>query len=221
MLKLLPTLLLLVWLFQAEPAPTNFLVTLRDERGVGIAGVAVVVRQAEGDAILATTRTDAEGKARVEGINISIVRVLVRGQLPTGVALTLSGQDTAGIRVFLDNAPVRLDLRANDDGRVVPDVTMFVQERAEVVASAVPIAPLNPLVPLPPAPTVTGWSPLDLPTHLDVAAPQEVTDTIVGLAEVELPPASPSRQEPLLLVLILLCLVALALVLFVSRRRAS
>jgi hypothetical protein len=220
MLTFLPTLLLLLQLLTPEPATTDLVVTLRDEAGAGIADAAVVVRAAEGEAILATARTDREGQAQLSTLSTPIVRVLVRGQLPTGVALTLSGQDAAGIRVFLDNAPVRLDLRVADEGRVVPDVTMFVEERAGAVASAVPIVPLNPLNPLPPAPTVTGWSALDLPTYPDVAATQEVTNTVVGLAEVELPPASSGRQSPLLLVLVLLCLVALALVLLVSRRRA-
>jgi hypothetical protein len=221
MLKLLPTLLLLVRLLQAEPARADLLVTLRDERGLGVAGVAVVVREAEGSAILATARTNAAGEAQVKEISAPMVRVLVRGQLPTGRPLSLTGQDAQGIRVFLDSGPVQLDLRVGDDGRVVPDVTMFVKERARAVASAVPIVPLNPLNPLPPAPTATGWNSAELSPVVTALPTAVVTDTIVGLAEVELPPASPSRQSPLLLVLVLLCLVALALVLLVSRRRAS
>jgi hypothetical protein len=220
MLTLLQTLILLLRLLQPELLPAELVVTLRDEAGIGVADAAIVVREVEGSAILATARTDDDGQAQVNGIVAPVVRVLVRGPVPTGRPLSLTGQDADGIRVFLGSGPVRLDLRVGDDGRVVIDPTMFVQERAGALASAVPIAPLDPLRPVPPAPTIAGWSPRDAPTILEPAPTNEMTGTVVGLAEVELPPAAERRLEPLLLVLILLCLAALVLVLLASRRRA-
>jgi hypothetical protein len=217
MLKFLPTLLLALRFFQTEPPPDDLVVTLRDERGVGVAGVTVVVREVEGSAILATARTDAEGQAHVGALTAPIAHVLVRGQLPTGRPLSLTGADANGIRVFLGGGLVRLDLRVGNDGHVVIDPTMFVQEPAGAIASAVPIEPVEPMQTLPPAPTVAGWTRAQSAPIATVGPTREVTGTVVGLAEVELSPAAESRYEPLLLVLILLCLGALVVVMRVGR----
>ncbi|HEU4325398.1 MAG TPA: hypothetical protein VFS21_19800 [Roseiflexaceae bacterium] len=107
----------------------------------------------------------------------------ISGQLLSGAPLSLPGQDAGGILLRIGDAPARLDLRAEEDGMVLPDpLTMWAREPGPPVATeaaATPAATLPALQILPPAaptastvvvtPVVEHNAPSDTPTDLLVS----------------------------------------------------
>ncbi len=72
------------------------------------------------------------------------VAVLVTGQLADGTPLRLDGPDAAGVRVWLDDAPMTPALRAEPDGTVRPDPQSWASEGgtlATPVPSPLPMPP--------------------------------------------------------------------------------
>jgi hypothetical protein len=121
----------------AQETP-DLVVSLRDERGAGVA-VTVIVRDGAGRRDLARATTGADGVTTFAALPISEVRVAVDGALPGGAALYQPGDDARGIRVWLDSGATRLDLRAAPDGMVQPDpATMIAQEAAPLALAALP-----------------------------------------------------------------------------------
>lgn len=102
MLRSVIALLLAGWMAwpaaaAAQPAP-DLIVTLRDEQGQGVVANITVLAPA-GTPVLARATTDAQGRAVIETLPISEVRVLVEGRLPNGVRLVQRGDDAKGIRL--------------------------------------------------------------------------------------------------------------------------
>lgn len=161
MLRSVIALLLAGWMAwpaaaAAQPAP-DLIVTLRDEQGQGVVANITVLAPA-GTPVLARATTDAQGRAVIETLPISEVRVLVEGRLPNGVRLVQRGDDAKGIRLWLDAESTQLDLRVNPDGTIEPDpATMIEPEGSAIEPTSTPAAmPTVAAVPQPtrrPAPT--------------------------------------------------------------------
>ncbi|HEU4326245.1 MAG TPA: hypothetical protein VFS21_24105 [Roseiflexaceae bacterium] len=115
------------------PAPACALtVTLTDATGAPVAA-AVTVRDAAGQAVEPCDAPAGE------------VVVRVAGQLPDGTPLRLDGPDAAGVRVWLDGAPLALALRVEPDGTVRPDPQSWASEGGS------PATPVLSPSPVPPA----------------------------------------------------------------------
>ncbi|HEU4327416.1 MAG TPA: hypothetical protein VFS21_30035 [Roseiflexaceae bacterium] len=115
------------------PAPACTLtVTLTDATGAAVAAT-VTVRDAAGQTVEPCDAPAGE------------VVVLVAGQLPDSTPLRLDGPDAAGMRVWLDGAPMTLALRAEPDGTVRPDPLSWASE------GGIPATPVPSPLPAPPA----------------------------------------------------------------------
>lgn len=201
-------ILLSLWLFLV-PHPVlaqNVMlrVSLHDAAGQGIAGITVLVRASDGSE-LARQITDADGSVSFTDLP-AVVRVAVAGQPRGGPRLYQLGDDANGIRLALDQAesPVRLDLRVERDGLVLPDpATMLaLEEGGPSVAVMTPI------------PTAALATPVPL-----ITPAQGDTASIIVVGP---PPAPESRDSgwvPMLTLSIIV--IALGVLLVIQRRRSS
>lgn len=181
MLRSVIALLLAGWMAwpaaaAAQPAP-DLIVTLRDEQGQGVVANITVLAPA-GTPVLARATTDAQGRAVIETLPISEVRVLVEGQLPNGVRLVQRGDDAKGIRLWLDAESTQLDLRVNPDGTIEPDpATMIEPEGSAIEPTSTPAA----------APTVAA---VPQPTRRPAPTPRPAMPTPAAAVQAGEPPAA-------------------------------
>lgn len=181
MLRSVIALLLAGWMAwpaaaAAQPAP-DLIVTLRDEQGQGVLANITVLAPA-GTPVLARATTDAQGRAVIETLPISEVRVLVEGQLPNGVRLVQRGDDAKGIRLWLDAESTQLDLRVNPDGTIEPDpATMIEPEGGVIEPTSTPAA----------APTVAA---VPQPTRRPAPTPRPAMPTPAAAVQAGEPPAA-------------------------------
>lgn len=123
-------------------APDALVVTLRDERGAGLAGVTVIVLDRSGANQLSRGVTDSQGVVTFARLPLEAVRVTVAGTLTGGERLFLLGEDVQGIAVDLVLAPTRLELRVEPDGQVRPDpATMILPEAGALLEADGPVLP--------------------------------------------------------------------------------
>jgi hypothetical protein len=181
MLRSVIALLLAGWMAwpaaaAAQPAP-DLIVTLRDEQGQGVVANITVLAPA-GTPVLARATTDAQGRAVIETLPISEVRVLVEGRLPNGVRLVQRGDDAKGIRLWLDAESTQLDLRVNPDGTIEPDpATMIEPEGSAIEPTSTPAA----------APTVAA---VPQPTRRPAPTPRPAMPTPAAAVQAGEPPAA-------------------------------
>lgn len=135
--------LLLILLLAPTPiVPPALIVTMRDVAGAPLPGVTVLVTDASGGTVLGRATTGVDGTAVFPSLPAQDARVTVVGLLPTGAPLTLVGKDARGIAIILGAPPARLDLRAEADGRVLPDPATMVSPDIGVPLTAIDEAPL-------------------------------------------------------------------------------
>lgn len=181
MLRSVIALLLAGWMAwpaaaAAQPAP-DLIVTLRDEQGQGVVANITVLAPA-GTPVLARATTDAQGRAVIETLPISEVRVLVEGRLPNSVRLVQRGDDAKGIRLWLDAESTQLDLRVNPDGTIEPDpATMIEPEGSAIEPTSTPAA----------APTVAA---VPQPTRRPAPTPRPAMPTPAAAVQAGEPPAA-------------------------------
>ncbi len=72
--------------------------------------------------LLVEGTTDTLGQLRFDGMPPIEVRVVISGQRPDGIPLKQVGQDTQGVWVRLPSKDWLMDLRADSDGTVFPDL---------------------------------------------------------------------------------------------------
>ena len=162
--------LLFVRLLATPEAPPALLVTLRDAQDAPVAGATVLVLDRTATTTLGRTVTDATGGASFATLPAGEVRVQVSGRLADGTALRQVGADARGVLVILGAPEVRLELRVEPDGTVIPDPgTMIVPDLGipldlPTAALAVTAAPTLPALPIPTTvppvvvePTGAGW----------------------------------------------------------------
>jgi len=125
----------------AAAPPHTLTVTLRDVRGVGIAGATITVRDEAGSIDLAHTTTDSQGTATLPNLTAEIVRVAASGTLVDGTPLSQRGQDARGIWLLLDAPLVQLDLRSELNGAIIPNPTTMISN--DVPIPATPDAPTS------------------------------------------------------------------------------
>ncbi len=87
-----------------------------------VPGVAVAVIDAATDRRLLQGMTDDAGEVRFSSMPPTEIRVRLTGQLPDGTALRHTRQDSGGIWVHLPAHNWLMDLRADVDGLVFPDL---------------------------------------------------------------------------------------------------
>jgi hypothetical protein len=163
-----------------EPALT---VRLRDVQEAGVAGATVQVTDASGSVTLGRAVTDATGTAAFGPLPATDVRVLVQGRLADGTPLAQPGADAQGIAVSLGAPALRLELRSETDGTVVPDPTLSLtlepgipfDEWAAFDPALVPPAPPEPadgastVIAIPAVPTSSLATPEQYATDAPVA----------------------------------------------------
>lgn len=148
-------------------------VQIRDVDGQVLQGMGVAVRGGDG-AVIVSAVTDAVGRATFFDLRAAAVRVTVTGQLPSGQALYLPGQDAEGIAVFLQGGPTALDLRVDRDGMVSPDPATMTALDAPVPIATAPFPAVSP--------TSTWRAPVLSPTVLPAGQPTvtQVVETTNG-----------------------------------------
>ena len=123
---LLPALLLAVLSHPvpvgSQPAPIVLTVQLLTVAREPVPEVAVSVVDAATDRPLAAGTTDGRGQARFDGMPPTEIRVRLTGRLADGTALRHTRQDQRGIWVNLPAHDWLMDLRADTDGLVFPDL---------------------------------------------------------------------------------------------------
>ena len=123
---LLPALLLAVLSHPvpvgSQPAPIVMTVQLLTVAREPVPEVAVSVVDAASDRPLAAGTTDSRGQARFDGMPPTEIRVRLTGRLADGTALRHTRQDQRGIWVQLPAHDWLMDLRADTDGLVFPDL---------------------------------------------------------------------------------------------------
>lgn len=198
---------LILWLLLAAPVSAQghaLVVTVRDVRGGGIAGVSIIVRTEDGQE-LARQTTSVEGSVNFNDLP-TVVLVAVEGQPRGGPRLYQLGADLEGVRVVLDtnDAPLTLDLRAEPDGLVRPDpATMLsLEEGGPLVVDASPI------------PTAALATPAPLPTARRTA----ITPSGNGSPEGE-PPPQANWVPPVTLLIVVIAAIVLRLVQKLRRMR--
>ena len=199
-----------------EPEPA-LIVRLRDVQEAGVAGATVQLTDASGSVTLGRAVTDATGTAAFGPLPATDVRVLVQGRLADGTPLLQPGADAQGIAVILGAPALRLELRSEADGTVLPDPALEL-----TLEPGIPLdewAAFDPAL-IPPAP----------PAPADVAAtvaamPAVPTSSLatpelqVSPAPMETPAAAPPWFGFLLLSVLLLTLGAI-IVLEIPRGRS-
>jgi hypothetical protein len=179
----------------AQTMPIVLTVQLRSTiANTPVPGIAVRVVDAASDQVLAQGTTDARGQVRFPQMPPTEVRVRLTGTLPDGTALRPTPQDTEGIWVKLPGHDWLMELRADTDGLVFPELSASsagapdaqdassVQSGTRVGGTAA--AADYPTALLPPAGTWTTVS-----GAVDMVAPTAVLETSVSRAEA----ASPSN----------------------------
>ncbi|MBK9943229.1 MAG: hypothetical protein IPP13_16605 [Kouleothrix sp.] len=196
MLRSVIALLLAGWMAwpaaaAAQPAP-DLIVTLRDEQGQGVVANITVLAPA-GTPVLARATTDAQGRAVIETLPISEVRVLVEGRLPNGVRLVQRGDDAKGIRLWLDAESTQLDLRVNPDGTIEPDPATMIEPEGSAIEPdpATMIEPegsaIEPTSTPAAAPTVAA---VPQPTRRPAPTPRPAMPTPAAAVQAGEPPAA-------------------------------
>lgn len=125
----------------AAQAPAALVITILDQVGAGVPGIAVVVLDRTGSHELSRGITDAQGVLAVATLPTDSIRVTVSGQLRSGAQLSLPGEDTAGILIDLAAPPTRLDLRVEPDGQVRPDPATMIVPDLGIPAEDAPVFP--------------------------------------------------------------------------------
>jgi hypothetical protein len=190
-----------------EPAPDLF-VTVRDVSGAGVPEIRVLVRDSGGSYVIARGVTDAAGVAEIGDVRLSEIRVAVEGSLPDGTPLRQTGQDAAGVALFLGFGAATLDVRVEPDGLVIPDPATMITldpgfelpalDGTVVIVETAPIAPTVVLT----RPEVPADTTGELSTHGPAETP--------GIAHDH--PATPHvAASPLAFVLLIGALIALGL----------
>ena len=100
------TLLVRLWTVEDAPVPA----------------AEVRVIDARSDRLIVEAVTDSAGEARFEGLAAGEARVVITGRRPDGIPLQQDGQDARGIWVRLPARDWTMDLRADLDGAVFPDL---------------------------------------------------------------------------------------------------
>lgn len=186
-----------------EPEPA-LIVRLRDVQDAGIAGATVQVTDASGSVTLGRAVTDATGTATFGPLPATDVRVLVQGRLADGTLLAQPGADAQGIAVILGVPALRLELRSEADGTVLPDPALEL-----TLEPGIPLdewAAFDPALvpPTPPAPADVATSVAAMPAvpTSSLATPE----LQVSPAPMETPAAAPPWFGFLLLGVLLLTL---------------
>jgi hypothetical protein len=109
---------------QAQATPISLTVQLRSTvANAPVPRVAVKIVDAASNHLLAQGVTDARGQAHFAQMPPTEVRVRLSGALPDGTPLRPTPQDTEGIWVRLPGRDWLMDLRADVDGLVFPDLS--------------------------------------------------------------------------------------------------
>ena len=148
-------------------AAAVLVVTIRDVRNAGVAGVTVLVRDQGGQQVIGQGVTDTAGHVRIDRVTAPTVRVAVRGALPGGTPLVQPGDDAQGILVSLNGPSVRVQLRVEDEGTVIPDPAMVALDTVDASVGDSRPTPIVPIL-ISPVPTTAGASAAPAP---DVPAP--------------------------------------------------
>ena len=106
----------------AQPTPIVLTVQLLTVAREPVPGVEVSVVDAASDQRLAAGTTDGRGQARFGAMPPTEIRVRLTGRLADGTALRHTRQDQRGIWVNLPAHDWLMDLRADTDGLVFPDL---------------------------------------------------------------------------------------------------
>jgi hypothetical protein len=178
---MLRIIVMLVMVFQvpvthvvhAQDRPPALIITLRDTAGQGIPDATIRVLDGSGTREFARTITNAAGIAEIVDLPTGQVRVWIGG-VHAGKTLVLTGKDASGIRMLGSDPPLRLDLRIEPDGRVLPDPETMITPDLGGPMVAIPTAPLAQAVAIE-APSVR------VPTALQPTA--FVVDTVQEQAE--------------------------------------
>ena len=136
-------------------AAAVLVVTIRDVRNAGVAGVTVLVRDQGGQQVIGQGVTDTAGHVRIDRVTAPTVRVAVRGTLPGGTPLVQPGDDAQGILVSLNGPSVRVQLRVEDGGTVIPDPAMVALDTVDASVGDSRPTPIVPIL-ISPVPTTTG-----------------------------------------------------------------
>ena len=208
-LALLLTLLGYPALVAAQSRPITLTVQLLTVAREPVAGVAVRVIDAASAQLLARGVTDISGQARFAAMAPTEVRVRLTGTLPDGTALRHTRQDRNGIWVSLPARDWVMDLRADTDGLVFPDLGLGNAGAPDAGAATAIAAGALPTV-YPTAPGATRAPRTSVPRPQIVPAP--APETAVSHSST----APPSNA--LALVLLVGLVAALAGVVWVTRR---
>jgi hypothetical protein len=188
----------------AQATPIVLTVQLRSTvANAPVPHIAVTVVDAASNGVLAQGTTDARGQARFPQMPPTEVRVRLTGTLPDGTALRPTPQDIEGIWVKLPGHDWLMDLRADTDGLVFPDLSASsagapdaqdgsAQSGTGVGGTAVAAYPTAPLAPVGARTTVSGV--------VGMVAPTAGLETSIAHAKAASPPNLPSA---LLLVLLI------------------
>ncbi len=106
----------------AQGGPIVLTVQLLTVDRAPVPGVGVAVIDAAINHGLAQGTTDDRGQVRFPGLPPTEVRVRITGTLPDGTRLRHTRQDQAGIWVNLPGRDWLMDLRADSDGLIFPDL---------------------------------------------------------------------------------------------------
>ena len=146
-----------------------------------VSQVSVRVIDAASDQRLAEGRTDGKGQVRFAEMPPTEVRVRLTGLLPNGTALRHTRQDQRGIWVTLPAHDWLMDLRADADGLVFPDLGLGNAGAPDAEAATALAADVLPTI-YPTAPVATRVPPRT-PLRLPVAqVPGTAPETAVSKA---------------------------------------
>lgn len=185
------TMTLLVRLWTVEDAP--------------VPAAEVRLLDARSDRLIMEAVTDSAGEARLEGLAAGEVRVVISGRRPDGITLQQVGQDTRGIWVRLPARDWTMDLRADLDGAVFPDLGIDGGGAVDG-EDATAIAQGTFAQPFPAAPRATALPAPRQAVVVSSATPPQRDITLVGPMQ---PPATGRPQRGLVGVALLLALAGL------------
>ncbi len=175
LLTLLPVALSSPMRAEAQAEPMTLTVQCRTVADIPVVGITVTVFDAASDAMLAEGRTDSAGLVRFRDMPPAEIRVRLTGALPGGAALRHTRQDQRGIWVSLPARDWVMDLRADTDGLVFPDLALGNAGAPDAdAATAIAEGALRTIYPMAPAASVV---PTTLPQQEMVRTPTPAPGT--------------------------------------------
>jgi len=221
LVTLLPAMILTVLarpiVVGAQPALIVVTVQLLTVAGEPVPEVAVSVVDAASDRPLAARTTDASGQARFDGMPPTEIRVRLTGRLADGTALRHTRQDRRGIWVNLPTHDWLMDLRADTDGLVFPDLGLGNAGAPDAgAATAIAAGTLATVYPTAPVATPVPGTATSRPQATSVPAPPVRIPAAVDVP-VSRPTGEPTSDMPGIALLVVL-IGMIGAVLWVSTR---